>query len=100
MILPISPKNIDVIWFRLAINDGIDTYKHCLIVADNPDDLPAKGEIVDLGYKSPESRFENKIEDGLGEKKIKIYVIHNFKIMRENENGAELNGKFIDVKSA
>ena len=61
-------------------------------MADNPDDLPAKGEIVDLGYKSPDSRFENKVEDGLGEKKIKIYVIHNFKIMRENENGAEDSG--------
>lgn len=51
-------------------------------MVDNPGELPAKGDIVDLGYKSPGAPFENKIEEAKNE--IKIYVIHNFKIMREN----------------
>ena len=71
----------------MAITDGCDTYKHGLIVVDNPGELPAKGAIVDLGYKSPGAQFENKVSEGPGNKELKIYVIHNFKIMSENGDG-------------
>ena len=80
---------------RLAINDGVDTYKHGLIVVENPDELPTKGDIVDLGYKPPGASFENKVEEAQGTNKFKIYVIHNFKIMRENgteESGTSTSG--------
>ena len=76
----------------MAITDGCDTYKHGLIVVDNPGELPAKGAIVDLGYKSPGAQFENKVEEGLGEKELKIYVIHNFKILTLRENGGGESG--------
>ena len=80
-------ENIMLIITRLAISDGIDTYKHGLILVENPNDLPKKDDIIDLGYRSPGARFENKVEEGQGRKEIKIYVIHNFKIMSENGDG-------------
>ena len=56
-------------------------------MVENPDDLPKKDDIVDLGYKSPAARFDNKVAEGPGNKELKIYVIHNFKIMGKAGDG-------------
>ena len=73
--------------FRLAITDGIDTYRFGLLLVENPSDLPQRNDILNLGYKSPGARFENMIKEGSGKAEIKVYVIHNFKIMRKNRDG-------------